>query len=117
MGSQCCGQTHPWNSSRGSDVPPLPVKEPHPQKVIENRIIKGVLPLHLKLFRSTTHIRPKAIIPVELREVVVLPALKTLKRIKVLFPREDSSMPTSLGNLKELSQKYQQQHHDSDHTK
>ena len=100
MSNECHCQTHPRNRSRSTDVPSLPVKDPHPQKVVEDRVVKGVPPFHSKFFRGTTHIRPKAIIPVTLREVVILPMLKTLKGVVVLFPRKDSSMPTTLGNLK-----------------
>ena len=83
------------------DIPPLPIEDPHPQQLVKYWIIDGVLPFNSEFFRSSTHICPEVIIPVELREVVILPTLKTLKRIKVLFSRKDGTMPTSLRNLKD----------------
>ena len=105
-------QTHPRNRSRSTDVPPLPVKNPHPQKVVEDWVVEGILPLHPEFFGDLTHIGPEAIVPVALRDVVVLSMLKTLKRIVVLFSREDRSMPTPLGDLKEaLVSKLHRSHH------
>ena len=100
MSSEHCHQTHPRNRSRSSDVPPLPVEDPHSQEVVEDRIVEGISPLHPEFFGGSTHIRPETVIPVALREVIVLPMLKMLKRIVVLFPRKDRSMPTPLGDLK-----------------
>ena len=94
------GQTHSQNRSRSSNIPPLPIKDSHPQRVVEDRVVESVLPLHPKFFRGSTHVRPKTIVPVKLGEWVILPALKMLKRVEVFLPRKDSSMPTMLGNLK-----------------
>ena len=62
--------------------------------------MKMVFPLHPEFFRSPTHVTPEAILKEALREVIVLPTLKTLKRIHVLFPRKDRSVPTTLRKLK-----------------
>ena len=59
-----------------------------------------VLPLHPEFFRGSTHITPEAIFEETLREVIVLPTLKTLERINVLLPWKDRSVPTTLGKLK-----------------
>ena len=59
-----------------------------------------ILPLHPEFFRSLTHVTPEAILKETLREVIVLPTLKTLKRIMVLFPWKNRSVPTTLGKLK-----------------
>ena len=64
--------------------------------------MKMVFPLHPEFFRGSAHITPEAIFEETLREVVVLPTLKTLKRIHVLFSRKDRSVPTTLGKLKEV---------------
>ena len=61
-----------------------------------------VLPLHPEFLGGSTHITPEAIFKETLREMIVLPTLKTLKRIHVLFPRKDRSMPTTLRKLKEV---------------
>ena len=63
--------------------------------------MKMVFPLHPEFFGRSTHVAPKAILKETLREVIILPTLKTLKRVHVLFPREDRSMPTTLRKLKE----------------
>ena len=62
--------------------------------------MKMVFPLHPEFFRSPTHVTPEAIFKEALREVIVLPTLKTLERINVLFPRKDCSVPTTLRKLK-----------------
>ena len=59
-----------------------------------------ILPLHPEFFGSSTHVAPEAILKETLRKVIVLPMLKTLERINVLFPRKNHSMPTTLGKLK-----------------
>ena len=59
-----------------------------------------VLPLHPEFFGSPTHVTPEAIFKETLREVIVLPTLKTLEGIIVLFPWKDRSVPTTLGKLK-----------------
>ena len=59
-----------------------------------------VFPLHPEFFGRSTHIAPETIFKETLREVIVLPTLKTLKRVKVLFPRKDRSVPTTLRKLK-----------------
>ena len=59
-----------------------------------------IFPLHPELFGGSTHVTPQAIFKKALREVIVLPTLKTLKRIQVLFPWKDRSMPTTLRKLK-----------------
>ena len=62
--------------------------------------MKMVFPLHLEFFGGLTHVTPEAILKETLREVIVLPTLKTLERINVLFPRKNRSVPTTLGKLK-----------------
>ena len=62
--------------------------------------MKMVFPLHPEFFGRSTHIAPEAIFKEALREVIVLPTLKTLEGIKVLFPPKNRSMPTTLGKLK-----------------
>ena len=62
--------------------------------------MKVILPLHPEFFGGSAHIAPEAILKETLREVIILPTLKTLKGIKVLFPREDRSVPTTLRKLK-----------------
>ena len=64
--------------------------------------MKMVFPLHPEFFGRSTHVTPQAILKEALREVIVLPTLKTLERIKVLFPRKDRSVPTTLRKLKEV---------------
>ena len=64
--------------------------------------MKVILPLHPEFLGGSTHITPEAILKETLREVIVLPTLKTLERIIVLFPRKNRSMPTTLGKLKKL---------------
>ena len=59
-----------------------------------------VLPLHPEFFGSPTHVTPKAVFKVTLREVIVLPTLKKLEGIVILLPWKDRSMPTTLGQLK-----------------
>ena len=59
-----------------------------------------ILPLHLKFFVRLTHVTPEAIFKETLREVIVLPTLKTLKRIIILFSWKNRSVPTTLGKLK-----------------
>ena len=59
-----------------------------------------VLPLHPEFFGSSTHIAPEAIFKETLREVIVLPTLKMLEGIIVLFPWKNRSVPTTLGKLK-----------------
>ena len=61
-----------------------------------------IFPLHPEFFGRSTHIAPEAIFKEALRKVIVLPTLKTLKRIHVLFPRKDRSVPTTLRKLKEV---------------
>ena len=87
MSSERHHQTHPRNRSRSPDIPSLPVKYPHPQKVVKDWIIDSISPLHPEFFGGSTHIRPETVVPIALGEVVILPMLKTLKRIIVLFPR------------------------------
>ena len=82
------------------NVPPLPIEDPHPQQVVENRIVEGVLPFDLELFGHSTHVRPEVIIPVKLREMVELPMLNMLKRIVALFSWKNGTMPALLGDLK-----------------
>ena len=59
-----------------------------------------VFPLHPEFFGRSTHIAPEAIFKETLREVIILPTLKTLEGINILFPRKDRSVPTTLGKLK-----------------
>ena len=61
-----------------------------------------IFPLHPEFFRSSTHVAPETILKETLREMIVLPTLKTLKGILILFPWKDHSMPTTLGKLKKL---------------
>ena len=99
---QCRRETHGRDRRSRTNVHPFPVKDSHPQEIIENWIIEVALPLHPEFFGSTTHVTPEGILEVTLRKVVILPTLKTLKRIMVLFPWQDRSMPTSLRKLKEV---------------
>ena len=62
--------------------------------------MKVILPLHLEFFGSSTHITAEAIFKETLREMIILPMLKTLEGIVVLFPWKNRSMPTTLGKLK-----------------
>ena len=62
--------------------------------------MKVILPLHPEFFGGPTHITPEAIFKETLREVIILPTLKTLERINVLFPWKNRSVPTTLGKLK-----------------
>ena len=62
--------------------------------------MKVILPLHPEFFGSSTHVTPEAILKETLREVIVLPMLKTLEGIMILFPWKDRSVPTTLGKLK-----------------
>ena len=64
--------------------------------------MKMVFPLHPKFFGRSTHIAPEAIFKEALRKVIVLPTLKMLERVIVLFPWKNRSMPTTLGKLKEV---------------
>ena len=59
-----------------------------------------IFPLHPEFFGSLTHVTPEAIFKETLREVIVLPTLKTLERIIILFPGKNRSVPTTLGKLK-----------------
>ena len=59
-----------------------------------------IFPLHPEFFGRSTHVTPEAVFKETLREVIVLPTLKTLERINILFPWKDCSMPTTLGKLK-----------------
>ena len=59
-----------------------------------------IFPLHPEFFGRSAHVTPKAIFKEALREVIILPTLKTLEGIKVLLPRKDRSVPTTLGKLK-----------------
>ena len=54
----------------------------------------------MELLRGTTHVHPKTIFEVTLREVIVLPTLKMLERVIVLLSWKDHPVPTSLGKLK-----------------
>ena len=62
--------------------------------------MKVILPLHPEFFGGSTHVAPEAIFKETLREVIILPTLKTLERIMVLFPWKNHSVPTTLGKLK-----------------
>ena len=62
--------------------------------------MKVILPLHPEFFGHSTHRTPEAIFEETLREVIVLPTLKTLEGIMILFPWKDRSVPTTLGKLK-----------------
>ena len=59
-----------------------------------------ILPLYPEFFGSLTHVTPEAIFKETLREVIVIPALKTLEGINVLFSWKNRSVPTTLGKLK-----------------
>ena len=72
----------------------------HPQKIVKDGIMEVILPLHPEFFGSPTHVTPKVIFKETLREVIVLPTLKTLEGIMVLFPWKNRSVPTTLGELK-----------------
>ena len=61
-----------------------------------------IFPLHPEFFGSPTHVTPEAILKETLGEVIVLPTLKTLEGIMILFPWKDRSVPTTLGKLKEV---------------
>ena len=63
--------------------------------------MKVILPLHPEFFGSSTHVTPEAIFKETLREVIVLPTLKRLERIMILFPWKDRSVPTMLRKLEE----------------
>ena len=62
--------------------------------------MKVILPLHPEFFGRSTHVTPEAIFKEALGEVIVLPTLKTLEGIMILFPWKDRSVPTTLGKLK-----------------
>ena len=64
--------------------------------------MKMVFPLHPEFFGGLTHVTPEAILKETLGEVIVLPTLKTLEGIMILFPWKDRSVPTTLGKLKEV---------------
>ena len=64
--------------------------------------MKMIFPLHPEFFGGSTHVTPEAIFKETLREVIVLPMLKTLERINILFPWKNRSVPTTLGKLKEV---------------
>ena len=64
--------------------------------------MKVVFPLHPEFFGGSTHVTPEAVFKETLREVIILPTLKTLERINVLFPWKNRSVPTTLSKLKKL---------------